>query len=252
MISKNKKKVILVASALAFAAGSAHAIVIAGVDYNNNLSFPTLSTAVFTAPQTYNLTGDLSGWAVKISGQFSDAAYALNPSRPYSVSTTNLSGFPFENSQFPGAEGLYFQELPDLYAGNNITVTFSFEFIRSGGLNSLMLAVYGGESSDHEIDMLTNTGSVFSNYSTLNLTSATGQGTNTATFSTIPDPVGNGEFIATTGVNDGDIITWTYDYQFSGAGKNMIAFNAASVPEPSSGLIVAATMLLGVFRRSRK
>jgi hypothetical protein len=252
MINKRNATIKIALVATAFSSSSLQAMVISGVDYDTNISFPTISTTVFSSPQTFNLTGDLAGWSVTVSGHFSDSNYLSSPTLPITISTNNLTGAPWQNPNFPSAQGLYFSQLPNNYAGNNLTVSFSFEFIRSGGLDSLQLAVYGGESSDNEIDTLTHTGGVFSNFTLTNIASSTGQGTNSATFSSTPDPSGIGQFITTTTVNSGNVITWNYDYTLNtGEGKNMIAFNAASVPEPSTGAFAGSALLLGAFTRRR-
>lgn len=238
----------------ALSAGSARAFVIGGTDYDTNLVFSGLSSTVFTSPQTFALSGAESGWSVVISAQFNDPGYLSSPTLPITVGSTNLTGAPFENPNFPLAEGAYFSQLPDTYLGNNLTVTLSFEFVRTSGLNNLNLAIYAAESSDNEIDTLTHSGSVFSNFFTENLTSANGEGTSTAIFSSETDPDGIGQFITTSSVSNGDMITWTYDYTQGsfGEGKNMLAFSTASVPEPSSLGLIGAALALGLIRRSRK
>lgn len=250
MKTKHIIKAILAASAIA--SGSSQAVVISGLDYDTNITFTGISSSVFTTPQTFALTGAHAGWSVTVAAQFSNPDYLSAPTLPITVATTNVTGAPWQNPTFPGAQGVYFSQLPNTYLGNNLTVSFSFEFTRTSGMNTIQLAAYSAESSDNEIDTLTHSGGVFSNFTTGNLASATGEGTATAVFSSTPDPSGIGQYITTTTVNDGDVITWNYDYVLgSGEGKNMIAFSAASVPEPSSLLLGSIAMAAFGIRRRR-
>lgn len=251
MINMKSKKIVRYILLLGAASASAsHGVVIGGVDYNSNISFPGVSTSVFTSPQSFALSGLLTGWSVSITGQFSDSNYLSAPTYAPTISTTNSSGAAFQNPTFPGANGIHFSELPDTYGGNNLTVSFSFEFIRTSGLSYLPLAVYSAESSDLEIDTLSNTGGVFANFSTANLSSSSGSGTSTAIFDSVGNPSGIGQWITTTSVNSGDVITWTYDFNLTtDKGNNMIGFS--SVPEPSVALLGVLAGAAGFARRRR-
>src|SRR6056297_2572026 len=224
----------------------AQAAVIGGIDYDSDVEFGGINSSVFDpGGQLFRLGGALGGWDVRVTGAFSDPDYlsTWNAGTDAKISSTNLSPTRFQNPAFPEAKGLFFRRLTDTSSGENITVNFSMQFTNDPSYGSLQMAVFNGESVDSERDTITHSGGVYNFVSSENLTSVTGNGTSTMTFTDSTNQPGVGQFIATTVVNSGDTLGWQYDFlkPATRGGANMIAFAASSsFAAPPPALLVSA------------
>lgn len=220
---------IVSAALLSVLATTVDAVVLDGRNYDRDVVFDGLDQTVFdSAGQDFVFGGNLAGWKANVAASFSDPTYNL----AYTLSETNQSSPAFSNATFPDAKGIFFGDLAPSFNGLPVSVAFDITFINvSAAATTLGLAVFSGESLDVEVDKLAHSAGTFDLHSTIGLTSAVGDGSGLMTF-TAGSEDGNGEYIATTVVSDGDILSWEYAYNGDKDGSNMIAFAAYSVPLP--------------------
>lgn len=211
------------------------------------------SEGVFsTTGQNFGQTGVLSAYTVNVKGSFQPSSY----SNPYTLSSSNLSGNPYENPVYGGAPGIFFRYLADQASGTNALVRFDVTFTRTGPGAYLKLDAFSAESVDREQDTLETSGSnwVLSDSENVDSVNLTG---NTAVVTELNDQSGIGSYVLTTDFASGSgTVSWTYDYLapppvFTG-GANMIGFAATVVPEPSTHAFVAIIGILGMAVRRRQ
>lgn len=261
------------ACCIAFAVTGADAATVKdGYPFDLQFDLPDASQ-IFNGGQTWDLRDELGGWTVTVQGSFNQSIGFGEPSPPLALFNTNQSGSPYENLDFPDANGIFIRNMPNNFNGSNLIVNFSFTFTNvSSALSSLGLAVFSGESMDAEEDTLTHSNGTFKLFSQRNLNptppapgstllpGVRGDGTSEMIFREGTGLlVQNGDYAVTTGVVSGDTITWSYDYlgPVDQRGANMIGISAsgleavAPVPLPA-GAVLLVTGLSGLAFAGRR
>jgi hypothetical protein len=211
--------------------------------------------AVFSvAGQNFVQSGALTGYILNVKGSFQPSGY----NGSYQVSSSNLSGPPYENPAYNGAPGIFFRYLPDAWNGSNLTAKFDVTFTWTGPANLLKLAAFSAESVDREQDSLVTSGTNWGLQGAANVDSVVLSG-NSGVITEANDQPGVGSYALVTDFASGSgTVSWTYDYLapppiFSG-GANMIGFSAQTapvIPEPSTHALVVSLALLGAAVRRR-